>query len=47
MRNPDLTPEERQQHMDEYAAFQTGPVWDGWKQAEVREIRELLEQNVR
>ena len=43
MRNPDITPEERKQFMDEYAAFQSGPVWDGWRQAQVTEIRELLE----
>jgi hypothetical protein len=44
MRNPDITPEERKQFMDEYAAFQSGPVWDGWRQAQVTEIRELLER---
>ena len=43
MRNPDITPEERKQFMDEYAAFQSGPVWDGWRQAQISEIRELLE----
>lgn len=43
MRNPDISAEERKQFMDEYAAFQSGPVWDGWRQAQVTEIRELLE----
>jgi hypothetical protein len=43
MRNPDISPEERQKYMEEYAAFQRGPVWDGWRQAQVSEIRELLE----
>ena len=43
MRDPDLTPEERQKYMDEYAAFQRGPIWDGWRQAQVKEIRELLD----
>ena len=47
MRDQELAPEQRQVHMDEYAAFQRGPVWDGWKQAEVTEIRELLDQNTR
>lgn len=43
MRNPDLPPAERQKYMDEYAAFQRGPIWDGWRQAQVKETRELLE----
>ena len=43
MRNPDLTPEERQKYMEEYAAFQSGPIWGGWRDAQVTEIRELLE----
>ena len=47
MRDPDITAEERQKYMDEYAAFQRGPVWDGWRQAQVTEIRELLEGNTR
>jgi thiol-disulfide isomerase/thioredoxin len=47
MRDPDLTEEQRKQYMDEYAAFQSGPVWDGWRQAQVAEIRELLEENTK
>ncbi len=47
MRNPDLSPEERQKHMAEYADFQRGPVWNGWREAEVEEIRTLLEEKVR
>ena len=43
MRNPDISPEERQKYMEEYAAFQSGPVWGGWRDAQVKEIRELLE----
>ena len=39
----DLTPEQRQQYMADYVAFQNGPVWGGWRQAEIKEIRELLE----
>jgi hypothetical protein len=44
MRNPDISQEERQQYMAEYADFQSGPVWDGWRQAQVKEIREMLER---
>jgi hypothetical protein len=44
MRNQDLSEEERKKYMDEYAAFQSGPVWGGWRDAEVKEIRTLLEQ---
>jgi hypothetical protein len=44
MRNPDISQEEREKYMSEYAAFQSGPVWGGWRQAEVQEIRALLEE---
>ena len=47
MRDESLTPEQRQQYMAEYAAFQRGPVWDGWRQAQVKEIRALLEEACR
>jgi len=43
MRDQELSPEERQKYMDDYAAFQRGPVWAGWRDAQVQEIRELLE----
>ena len=45
LRNPDLSPDERQQHVQRYVDFQNGPVWAGWRDATVREIRELLEQH--
>jgi hypothetical protein len=44
MRNPELPDEERQKYMQEYAAFQKGPVWAGWRDAQVKEIRALLEE---
>jgi hypothetical protein len=47
MREPDLTPEQRQEAMAAYVAFQRGPIWDGWRQAQVTEIRELLEERCR
>lgn len=43
MRNQDLSEEERKQYMEQYEAFQQGPVWAGWRDAEVSEIRKLLE----
>jgi len=43
MRDPELSPEERQKYMAEYAEFQRGPVWAGWRDAQVKEIRALLE----
>jgi thiol-disulfide isomerase/thioredoxin len=43
MRNPDISAEEREKYMQEYAEFQSGPVWGGWRTAQVSEIRELLE----
>jgi hypothetical protein len=46
LRNPDLSPDERQQHVQRYVDFQNGPVWAGWRDATVREIRELLERHV-
>lgn len=45
LRQPDITPEQRQEYMKDYVAFQNGPVWGGWRQAEVKEIRKLLEDN--
>ena len=47
MREPDLTPEQREEAMAAYVAFQRGPIWDGWRQAQVTEIRELLEEHCR
>jgi len=47
MRNQELSEEERQKHMEEYAVFQKGPIWGGWRDAEVSEIRELLEAATR
>jgi hypothetical protein len=43
MRDPELSQEERDQYMADYVAFQSGPIWAGWRDAEVTEIRELLE----
>lgn len=44
MRNQELSEEQRNEHMQHYADFQAGPVWAGWRDAEVTEIRELLEK---
>ncbi|HLF71527.1 MAG TPA: thioredoxin family protein [Dehalococcoidia bacterium] len=46
MRNQDLSEEERAKAMEEYAAFQKGPVWAGWRDAQISEIRDLIEKNV-
>jgi hypothetical protein len=43
LRNPDITPDERQKAIQAYVDFQHGPVWAGWRDATVREIRALLE----
>jgi Thioredoxin len=43
MRTPDISAEDRQKYMQEYAQFQGGPVWGGWRDAQVTEIRQLLE----
>ncbi len=45
LRDPDLSEEEREKHRQAYIDFQSGPTWAGWRDATVREIRELLEQN--
>jgi hypothetical protein len=47
LREPDLSDEERQKLMAEYAEFQNGPIWDSWRQSEVTEIRELLEAHIK
>jgi len=44
LREPDISAEDRQKYMAEYAAFQNGPVWRGWQDAEVKEIIELIEK---
>ncbi len=44
LRNPDLAPEERPKYVKAYVDFQNGPVWAGWREATIKEIRELLEQ---
>jgi len=46
LRNADITPEEREKHIKAYAEFQNGPSWGGWRDAAVREIRQLLEDKV-
>jgi thiol-disulfide isomerase/thioredoxin len=43
MQNQELSEEERAKYMKEYEDFQQGPVWAGWRDAEVKEIRDLLE----
>ncbi len=45
LRNPDLSDEEREKHRQAYIDFQNGPTWAGWRDATVREIRELLERH--
>ncbi len=47
LRNPDLPQDERQKYIQAYIDFQHGPVWASWRDATVREIRELLEQRCR
>ena len=46
LRNADITPEEREKHIKAYVEFQHGPVWAGWRDAAVTEIRQLLEDKV-
>jgi hypothetical protein len=46
-REPDISDAEREKVQAQVQAFWNGPVWDGWRHAQVREIRELLEKNVR
>ena len=43
--NPDISQEERQQHIQAYVEFQHGPIWGGWRDATIREVRELLEEH--
>ncbi len=44
LRNADISPEERKKHIQAYIDFQHGPTWAGWRDATVRELRELLEE---
>ncbi|HEY7269878.1 MAG TPA: thioredoxin family protein [Dehalococcoidia bacterium] len=43
LREPDISPEDREKTMKDYAAFQNGPVWRGWQDAEVKEVIQLIE----
>ena len=43
LRDPNAPQEERQKAIQAYVDFQHGPVWAGWRQETVREIRQLLE----
>ena len=45
LRNQDISQEERQKAIQAYGDFQRGPTWGGWRDATVKEIRELLEQH--
>ena len=44
MRDESLSPEDRKKYMDEYTAFQNGPMWASWRDAEITECREILEK---
>ena len=46
LRNADLAPEEREKYIKAYVDFQNGPVWGGWRDATIREIRQLLENKI-
>jgi hypothetical protein len=43
IRDESLSQAERDQATADYAAFRRGPVWDGWRHAEIAEMVELLE----
>ncbi len=45
LRDPDISQEERQRLIQAYIDFQHGPIWARWRDATVRELRELLEQH--
>jgi hypothetical protein len=44
LQNQELPEEERQKHIEAYREFQHGPIWSGWRQATIKEIRALLEE---
>ena len=46
LQNADISPEERKKHIQSYIDFQNGPIWGGWRDATIREIRQLLEDKV-
>jgi hypothetical protein len=47
LRDENISQEDREKYIQAYKDFQNGPVWAGWRDATIREIRELLEQRVR
>jgi thiol-disulfide isomerase/thioredoxin len=44
MRDESLSEADRKKYMDEYTAFQSGPMWGSWRDAEISEIREMLQK---
>ena len=44
MRDESLSEDERKKYMDEYTAFQNGPMWASWRDAEITECREIIEK---
>ena len=44
LQNADISPEERKKLIKAYIDFRHGPTWAGWRDATVRELRELLEE---
>ena len=46
LRDTEISQEERQKLIKAYIDFQNGPVWGGWRDATVKEIRQLLEEKV-
>ena len=44
--NADLAPEERKKYIKAYIDFQNGPIWGGWRDATIREVRQLLEDKI-
>jgi len=47
LQNPDLPEEERAKYIQAYRDFQHGPIWSGWRQATIKEIREQLQERRR
>lgn len=47
LQNADLPEEERAKYIQAYRDFQHGPIWSGWRQATIKEIRQLLEERCR
>ncbi len=43
LRDQEISEDDRKKYMADYVAFQNGPIWQGWQDAEIKEIIKLMD----